>query len=108
MAAHFRDEYAIPFPLLVDRHKETYRAVELRRGSLWEIAGPPVWIRGMKGILQGHMWRVPKQDPEQLGGVIVAEPGGKVVYVHRSTRSSDNPPTDEVLAAIPTGAGATA
>ena len=43
----------------------------------------------------------PKEDPFQLGGVIVADKGGQVVYSHMSKKSSDNPPTDEVIAAIP-------
>lgn len=101
MAADFRDKQDVPFPLLVDRTKETYRALEMKRGTLWEVAGPPVWLRYAKGMLSGHGVAKPKQDPLQMGGVLVVERGGDVLYEFRSSTSSDNPPVDEVLAALP-------
>ena len=101
-AADFREEREVPFPLIVDQKKETYRALEMRRGNLWEVAGPPVWLRFAKAFLSGHgVQPKPKQDPLQMGGVIVADTGGKIVYRYTSEASSDNPPTDEVIAAIP-------
>ena len=101
-AADFREQYEVPFPLIVDHTKETYRALEMGRGSLWQILGPPVWIRSVRSLLAGHgMTSKPKQDPLQLGGVVVADKGGDVVYRYASKISSDNPPTDEVIAAIP-------
>jgi peroxiredoxin len=101
MAADFREKQDIPFPLLVDRTKETYRALEMKRGTLWEVAGPPVWFRFAKGILTGHGGGKPKQDPLQMGGVLVVDRGGEVLYEFRSSTSSENPPVDEVLAALP-------
>lgn len=101
-AADFRDQHDIPFPVIVDHTKETYRALDLGRGSLWQILGPPVWLRAAKSFAAGHgMTPKPKQDPLQLGGVIVAGSGGEIVYSYASRSSSDNPPTDEVIAAIP-------
>ena len=103
MAADFREKQDVPFPLLVDRTKETYRALEMKRGTLWEVAGPPVWLRYAKGLLGGHSQAIekPKQDPLQLGGVVVTDRGGDVLYEFRSSTSSDNPPIDDVLAALP-------
>jgi hypothetical protein len=96
MAAHFRDTQDIPFPLLVDHTKQTYRALELGRGSWMDVAGPKVWARGAKSILSGTGQGVPKQDPLQLGGVIVVEAGGRVRYMHRAKTSSDNPKPEEL------------
>jgi len=101
-AADFREQQDVPFPLIVDHTKETYRMLEMGRGSLWMITGPPVWIRGVRSLLSGHgLTPKPKQDPFQLGGVIVADKGGEIVYRYASKTSSDNPPTDDVIAAIP-------
>jgi hypothetical protein len=101
MARHFAETRAIPFRLLVDHDRESYRALGLRVGSLMDVAGPKVWMRGLKGTLQGHVSTLPKQDPKQMGGVMVVGSGGDVLYLHRAGASSDNPPIDEVLAALP-------
>lgn len=102
MAADFREKQNVGFPLLVDRTKETYRALEMNRGNLWDVAGPQNWLRFAQGLLRGHGNALkPKQDALQMGGVIVAEPGGKVRYVFRSSAAAENPTVDEVLAAVP-------
>ncbi len=97
MAAHFRDSQQIPFPLLVDHRKQTYRALEIGRGSCMDVAGPKVWARSAKSILSGKGQGVPKQDPLQLGGAIVVDAGGRVRYMHRAKTSSDNPKPEELL-----------
>lgn len=101
MAADFRDKQRVRFPLLVDRTKQTYRALEMKRGNLWDVLGPKNWIRFAKGVATGHGVDTPKQDALQMGGVIVAEPGGQVRYVFRASAAADTPPVDEVLAAVP-------
>ena len=101
MAADFRQRQSIPFPLLVDRTKETYRALEMKRGNLWDVAGPHNWPRYVKGILTGHGVDKPQQDVLQMGGVIVVDRDGAATYEHRAGAASDNPPIDDVLAAIP-------
>ncbi|MEA2435328.1 MAG: hypothetical protein QOG54_2785 [Actinomycetota bacterium] len=100
MAAHFRDERNVPFPLIVDHDKTTYKALELKRGNLWDMAGPQNWLRYTKGLLAGHGVAAPKQDPAQMGGVVVVEAGGKIVYVHRGEIPADNPMVDDVLEAV--------
>lgn len=100
MAAHFRDEQAIPFTLLVDRRKESYRALELARGSLMELVGPQVWLAGAKSLLSGYRQQAPKQDAYQLGGALVIAPGGDVRYRHRAKDASDNAPVSDLLAAL--------
>ena len=101
MAAHFRDTQDVRFPLLVDRTKQTYRALEMKRGNLWDVVGPKNWLRYAKGIATGHGVAKPEQDPLQMGGVIVADRGGEVRYMFRSSAAAENPTVDEVLAAVP-------
>lgn len=101
-AADFRDTHEVPFPVLVDRKKETYRALQIQRGNVWEVAGPSVWLRTVRSLVTGRGIDIrAKQDPFQLGGVIVADKGGEILYSYRSKSSSDNPPTGEVIAALP-------
>ena len=100
MAADFKEDREIPFLLLVDRTKETYRMLGLGRASLLELIGPQVWLRFAKGILTGHGVATPQQDPYQLGGAVVLEKGGSVKHVHRAKDAADNLPVDDLLAAL--------
>lgn len=99
MAAHFRDTENITFPLIVDHTKETYRALEIKRAGGWNVYGPPVWWKGIESLIHGYRNKIPKQDPMQLGGAVVARAGGEVVLVHRAEQSYDFLPVDKLLAA---------
>jgi peroxiredoxin len=101
MAAHFRETQGIPFPLIVDHDKKTYQAVQMRRGNLWDLVGPHNWVRYTKALVAGHGVAPPKQDPAQMGGVIVVDAEGDIRFVHRGEIPKDNPVVDEVLRALP-------
>ena len=100
MAANFKQEQEIPFTLLVDHERLTYKALEFRRSSAWNVYGPPVWIDGIRSILR-YGNRFPKQDPLQLGGIVVAAKGGEILYSFRARASSDIAPLDKVFDALP-------
>lgn len=101
MAEDFREKQGIQFPLLVDHTKQTYRALEMKKGNLWDVMGPKNWMRYANGILSGHGVDRPKQDPLQMGGVLVVDTDGAVTYEFRAGAAKENPPIDEVLAALP-------
>lgn len=102
MAADFRDKKSVPFPLLVDTTKQTYKALELGRASTMDLLGPRVWGRGLKAYLKGeHQGLTIKQDPTQLGGAAVLARGGETVLLHRARDAADNLPVEELLRAIP-------
>lgn len=100
MAAHFKEDQQIPFQLLVDHKKETYGALHMKHSKPWDIYGPTVWIKGIKSIVK-HGNKFPKQDPMQLGGIVVADRGGEILYTFRANASSEIAPLDEVIAALP-------
>ena len=98
MAAHFREEQEIPFPLIVDHTKQTYRALEIRKGGLGSVMGPTVWLRAAKNMLKGQQpVKKPEQDPFQLGATAIVGAGGEISHLHRSSDSSDNYPVDDVI-----------
>jgi AhpC/TSA antioxidant enzyme len=99
-AAHFRDTYEIPFPLLVDHAKETYRALEFKRSAMRTL-GPQVWLGFAKNMISGHRSALAKEDPMQLSGAVVADTSGQVLFLHRAGSSSDNAPVESLLQAIP-------
>ena len=97
MAAFFREQFDIPFTLLVDEHKETYKALGIKKGNWLQVSGPQHWPRFAKAFLSGHGGALPEQDALQMGGIAVVEPGGEVGFIHRSEDSGDNLPIDDLL-----------
>lgn len=101
MAADFARSSNIPFPLLVDTSRQSYRALEIKKGSWSDVIGPRIWKRGIAAIREGHkLSTMPRQDPRQLGGAAVIAPGGEVRYLHKATTSSDIAPVEELLQAL--------
>ncbi len=97
-ARRFKEEHQLPFTVLVDKKRESYGLLGLRRGSFSEVMCPRVWGPGLKSIFrQGQ--GIPKEDPNQLGGVAIVK-DGVVTFVHHSETSADNLPIDELLAKI--------
>ena len=80
MAADFKEKQDIPFTLLIDRHRETHKALELQRGNLLDIVGPKQVARGLKAFVTGTSAGrpAPKQDVLQLGGALVIAARGDV------------------------------
>jgi hypothetical protein len=73
-----------------DRDGVLYRAFGLARGSLWQIAGPPVWLGGLRALWSGH-------GVGQAGGDVLRMPGvflihdGQVKKSFRHRSSADRP-----------------
>lgn len=99
-AAAFKAETALPFPLLVDRPKDTYRMAGLIRGSTSDVLGPKVWRRGVGAVARRGLRR-PKQDYLQLGGTAVIGQGGELLMMRRAESSADNATVDEIVEALP-------
>ena len=97
MAAYFRDQFDVPFTLLVDHDKETYKALGIKRGNWFQVSGPQNWPRFARAFLSGQGVAKPEQDVLQMGGLAIVEPGGEVSFIFRSEASSDNLPIDDLL-----------
>jgi peroxiredoxin len=100
-AAHFRKAQGVDLDLLVDTKREAYRAAGTKVGTFNELLGPRVVAKGARralasGVRQGRT----VGHPAQLGGVLLVMPDGSIPYAHLSEDASDNPPNDEVLAAV--------
>ncbi|MDW8344362.1 MAG: peroxiredoxin-like family protein [Verrucomicrobiae bacterium] len=74
-----------------DPGKELYRAFGLGRGTLRQLFGLRVWLRGIAaGIFRGHGLSIPRQDPWQMPGVFVLK-DGKITAAYRHRYVSDRP-----------------
>ena len=73
-----------------DVDRRLYQSFELARGSLSQVAGPRVWLRGLKAILMGSRVGVPQGDVLQLPGAFLLHKG-QIVKEFRHTSSADRP-----------------
>ena len=100
MAAAFKEAFHIPFALLVDRKKESYIALSIRRGSAMDVLGPKVWLPWMKSMIRGTGQTLSKVDQFQLGGSLVVAPGGTVLFHHSARTAADIAPVEDLLEAV--------
>jgi peroxiredoxin len=100
-AADFRSSYKLDLPLLVDPERKAYAAAGTKVATVWGLISPRVVARGVsRGIRSRVIQGKIKQNPVQLGGVLIVMPDGSIPYAHLSEDPSDHPPNDEVLAAL--------
>ena len=89
------------FHCTVTPKNEAHRRYGLERGSVMEVAGPKVWLRGARTFFSPNARQGRTiGDPMQLPGTFVIDTAGVVRYAHRNTTSADNPPNEELLAAL--------
>lgn len=99
-ARDFKTNHGIDLRLLVDSKRQAYRAAGTKMGSLSDLIGPTVVLKGLASAARQRMVQGRTiGNAAQLGGVLVVTPDGRVVYGHIADDASDNPPNEEVLKA---------
>lgn len=102
-AARYAAETELPWPVLVDRDRELYRAYGMARGSwrdIWNLAT----LRAYAGLLaRGQRLRKSGSDVRQLGGDVLIGPDGCVHLCHVSAEPTDRPAVSELIAAVREG-----
>ncbi len=100
-ATHFRRRQGIELPVLADEDRSSYKAAGAKVATMGELLGPKVVAKGFAttartGRVQGRTIG----HPAQLGGAMVINPAGEVVWSHMSQDASDNAEPAEILAAL--------
>lgn len=84
-----------------DPERTLYRAFELGRGSLWQLFGPRVWVRGfLAGVMAGHGVGRLKGDGFQMPGTFLVH-RGRIVRAHRHKDAADRPDYTEMACPLP-------
>jgi peroxiredoxin len=101
LAAFLRGQ-PLPFLLVADPERATYRAFGLGRTSWATVLRPGVVLRYLRLLFRG--WRLrpasPSEDVLQLGGDFVLDGQGRLVYVYRSADPTDRPTIEALLQAV--------
>jgi alkyl-hydroperoxide reductase/thiol specific antioxidant family protein len=100
-AASFCAGRLVHFSCVTSPDRSAHRAYGLRRGTVNQVTGPRVWGPWLRNQVKGlHQGGFGQGDVAQLSGTFVVDAGGVVRFAYRGQRSSDNPPNDEVVAAV--------
>ncbi len=98
-ARAFRDEEQLTVPLLTDPSRQSYCALQMRRG-LDSVLSPAVLVRGFRAWRAGFRQSHVAGDPLQQGGVVVIAPGGVERFRYISQDASDHPTPAQILAVL--------
>lgn len=99
-AKDFAEERDLPFVLLTDPRRESYRAADLRRGmkSTFHLG---TLKNAARALASGQRQGVTRGDPWQQGGAFVIAPGGEVLLEQRSEQAGDHVDPDDLVEALP-------
>lgn len=90
-AAKFFAQYGLDdLPRISDPEQKLYAAFELKRGSLTQVAGPGVWLPGLKSLLSGYLPGIPQGDVLQMPGAFLIH-NGRILRAFRHETSADRP-----------------
>jgi peroxiredoxin len=104
-AAHFRRKEKLDVTVLADNDRVSYKAAGATKGGVGQLIGPSVVAKGVMTTLRtGKMQTRTIGDPAQLGGAMVIDQDGTIVWSKMARDASDNSPPEKILAALPTAA----
>lgn len=86
--AEFKRSQKLSFRLLSDPDRQVYRAFEVPRGGLSEIAGISVWRQAWRALRQFGRGKI-VGDVYQMPGSFVIDTSGTVVFAHYAKNSAD-------------------
>lgn len=96
----FVEDYAIPYPVLVDPKGEAAQVASLVSMPFWKMFHPASYAGTVRAWKAGHRIGEPGARVTQLGATFVVGPGPKLHYAHRDAHSADHPSLDALLAAL--------
>lgn len=90
-------------PIYIDAEKRVYKALGASRASVFSIAKPSMWKAAARAKKKGFTGNM-AGDGFQMGGLMVLEPNGAMVYRFAQPAFGVHAPLDEVLEAARNGA----
>lgn len=87
-------------PRIADPDQSLYRSFGLRRGSLWQLGGPKVWLRVFRAVAVGKRVVKASGDAWQMPGVFLLH-RGEVIAAYRHTSQADRPDYTRLACALP-------
>ncbi len=96
-AAHLM-ETSVPFHLLLDKHHDLSRRIDLGTQSIWRfVFNLKGWWKYATALLRNHRQGRVTQRYSVLPAIMVVTPSGEVTYLYRGSSIADYPPIGRVL-----------
>jgi hypothetical protein len=101
--AHYLARRAYGVAFASDPDRVAYLAFGLERTPFLTFLRPRVLLGYLAGMLRGYPPRTPYrgEDVMQLGGDIILDRAGRIVFAYRSRNPTDRPAISRLLAALP-------
>jgi peroxiredoxin len=100
-AAHFRRRREIELPVLADENRQTYKIAGLKVGGFMDLLGPKVVAKGAMTTARTRMLQGKTVgNAAQLGGAMVIDRDGRVLWSHKAKDASDNASPEDLIAAV--------
>lgn len=101
MAAAYRDDNALPFPVASDEPRAAYRAYGIPRGPVQQVWRPSAVVQHLALRLRGFKpGRHAQRDTAQLGGDFVIGSDGRLRLAHPSVAGDDRVAVSAIVAAL--------
>lgn len=100
LARAFVEQYAIPYPVLLDEKGEAARVAALPRVGFLRLFHPASYAGARRAWRAGHRIGTSGRRVDQLGASFVVGPGPALRYEHRDAHTADHAPMHEILAAL--------
>jgi hypothetical protein len=85
----FAKYYKGPVSHVSDPQRFLYKSLNLKRGTLSQLFGPKIWIRGLwAGIFKGHGLGSIESDASQLGGYFILS-HGQIIFEYKTKDAAD-------------------
>jgi peroxiredoxin len=94
--AAFRDKLEAGVVFLADPQRKAYAAYGLDRGTLWQVAGPRVWLPSIRALARGGAGKA-VGDIWQMPGAFVVDRQGRIRYAHYPANQADRPDHDRIV-----------
>lgn len=91
-------------PRISDPEQRLYAAFGLSRGGLLQVAGPSVWLPGLKSLLSGNVPGIPSGDVRQMPGAFLLQ-NGRILRAFRPANSAERPDYCALATCRPPAAG---
>lgn len=95
----FIDREKIPFPIVTDMGRESYRYLHLGRVSFWHFLRPRILLNFIKLLFRGEKIRrlTGTEDVFQLGGDFLIDRNRRILQRYPSRDATDRPSVETIF-----------
>lgn len=102
MAQDFAEKFGVGVPLYTDPSRKSYELAGWRRPLGSAVLGMGTMLKaGARAMKGGFRQGKTQGDAFQIGGVLVVEPSGAVLFEHADKAAGDHAAIDDILASLP-------